>query len=65
MNVHALTDKLAAAAGGLYGDKMKFFREGCESPHVSEIIRNLKMDFTIPAVASRELATHLVQAASA
>src|SRR6056297_3890386 len=48
MNVHALTDRLVAAAGGLYGDKMKFFREGCESQHVAEIIRNLEMDFITP-----------------
>ncbi|MFO7731366.1 MAG: hypothetical protein R6V86_11455 [Spirochaetia bacterium] len=51
MNVHVLTDKLVAAAGGIYGDKMKFFREGCESPHISIIIRNLEMDFTSPAEA--------------
>src|SRR6056297_179832 len=51
MNVHALTDRLVAAAGGLYGDKMKFFREGCESPQVAEIIRNLEMDFITPGEA--------------
>lgn len=51
MNVHALADRLVAAAGGIYGDKMKFFREGCESPHVSTIIRNLEIEFTSPTEA--------------
>jgi len=51
MNIHALTDRLVVAAGGLYGDKMKFFREGCESPHVSKIIRNLEMGFITPGEA--------------
>ncbi len=44
MNLHVLTDILAAA-GDMYGDRMKFFREGCESPHVSEMIRELELDF--------------------
>lgn len=51
MNIHVLTDRLVAAAGGMYGDRMKFFREGCESPHVSEIIRELGLDFITPAQA--------------
>ncbi|MFO7729153.1 MAG: hypothetical protein R6V86_00160 [Spirochaetia bacterium] len=53
MNVHAVADRLVAAAGGIYGDKMKFFREGCESPHISTIIRNLEMGFTSPAGAQQ------------
>ena len=53
MNVHALTDRLVAAAGGIYGDKMKFFREGCESPHISAMIRDLEVDFITPAEAQR------------
>lgn len=45
MNPHKLADELVAALGGLYGDRTKFFREGSESPHVSEVVAETQVAF--------------------
>jgi hypothetical protein len=49
MNSHILADRLTAGIGGVYGDRMKFFREGDSSPHVSELLKEIEMEFTHPA----------------
>lgn len=54
MNLHETADNLIAAIGGLYGDRSKFFREGTESPHISEVIADTSVDtaaVTLPAAA--------------
>ncbi|NBF41586.1 MAG: hypothetical protein GVY14_14350 [Spirochaetes bacterium] len=38
MNLHKSADEMVAALGGLYGDGTKFFREGTDSLHLSEVI---------------------------
>jgi hypothetical protein len=43
MNLHRMADELVAALGGLYGDGTKFFRDGTESPHVSEIAAETRL----------------------
>jgi len=40
---------MATGIGGLYGDNMKFFREGLDCPHVSILINKIEMEFTPPA----------------
>ena len=43
MNLHRMADELVAALGGLYGDGTKFFRDGTESPHVSEVAAETRL----------------------
>ncbi|MFP4484086.1 MAG: hypothetical protein ACLFO1_04460 [Spirochaetaceae bacterium] len=43
MGRHELMDTLVARMGGLYGESLKFFRRGLESPHVGELIRRTEI----------------------
>jgi hypothetical protein len=49
MNLHKTADRLVAAIGGLYSDSTKFFREGTESPHLSEVIADTTVETPAPA----------------
>lgn len=43
MNLHRMADNMVAALGGLYGDGTKFFRDGTESPHLSEVAAETRL----------------------
>ena len=49
MNLHKTADRLVAAIGGLYSDSTKFFREGTESPHLSNVIADTTVETPEPA----------------
>jgi hypothetical protein len=49
LNKHVMADRLATGFGGLYGEKMKFFREGTDAPHVSAVVQGVEVEFTPPA----------------
>lgn len=46
MNVHAWLDTAALAAGSLYGDSVKFFREGVKSDSLYQIARRTTAEFS-------------------
>ena len=48
MNKHIMMDRLSIGIGSLYGDKIKFFREGLKSEALTEMPRALEMEFTNP-----------------
>lgn len=48
MSLHKLADESVAAIGGIYGDRTKFFREGTESPHLSEVIAETSVELSKP-----------------
>lgn len=52
MNVHRMTDNMVAALGGLYGDGTKFFRDGTESPHLSEVAAETIVDLAGPGASA-------------
>src|SRR6056297_1986682 len=45
-NIHQSIDRLTTGLGGLYGEKVRFFREGIESPPLIEMPAALEMDFS-------------------
>ena len=48
MNRHITMDRLSIGTGTLYGDKIRFFREGLDSESLLDITRDLVMEFTGP-----------------
>jgi hypothetical protein len=46
MNIHGCLDNLSIKMGSLYGDKVKFFREGIDSDPLTEMPGALEIDFT-------------------
>ena len=54
MNLHKTADRLVAAIGGLYSDSTKFFREGTESPHLSDVIADTTVDASAPGEGDEE-----------
>ncbi len=44
--IHQSIDRLATGLGSLYGEKVRFFREGIESPPLIEMPATLEMDFS-------------------
>jgi len=45
-NIHTGIDRISTGIGSLYGEKVRFFREGIESPRLIEIPAALEMDFS-------------------
>ena len=48
MNLHKLADEMVAAIGGMYGDGTKYFRDGTESAHVSDVIAETSVELGKP-----------------
>ncbi|MGC9312483.1 MAG: hypothetical protein ACP5IA_07295 [Sediminispirochaetaceae bacterium] len=46
INIHKGIDRISTGIGSLYGEKVRFFREGIESPPLIEIPAALEMDFS-------------------
>ena len=44
MSIHTFLDRATVAMGGLYGDTLKFFRDGVDSPHVGVLVRDLDVE---------------------
>lgn len=53
MGKHEFVDRLAVALGSLYGDSLRFFRDGVDSPHVSELVREVSADVPPPDSPTR------------
>lgn len=45
-NIHEGIDRISTGTGSLYGEKVRFFREGIESPPLIEIPAALEMNFS-------------------
>ncbi|MDC7226048.1 MAG: hypothetical protein PQJ61_04705 [Spirochaetales bacterium] len=48
MNIHKTIDRLSVKMGNLYGENLRFFRDGIESEPLREITRKLEIDFVPP-----------------
>lgn len=51
MNLYKLADEMLAAIRGMYDDGTKYFRDGTESAHVSEVIAETRVELGTPGAA--------------
>ncbi len=48
MNIHRFLDRASIQAGALYGEQMRFFREGTKSRSLAQITEDIQLEFPDP-----------------